>query len=50
MLLFRLIRYLTLSGFTFDVHAADGGIEKTFSCAIRFSPCLGRTASQKVEP
>lgn len=50
MLLFRLIRYLTLSGFTFDVHAADGGRDKTVSCAIRFSPCLGRTASQKVEP
>lgn len=27
MLLFRLIRYLTLSDFTVDVHAADGGRE-----------------------
>lgn len=32
MLLFRLIRNLTLSDFTVDVHAADGG---TVSSAIR---------------
>lgn len=35
MLLFRLIRYLTLSDFTVDVHAADGGRDQTVSCAIR---------------
>ncbi|KAG6736861.1 hypothetical protein POTOM_060258 (mitochondrion) [Populus tomentosa] len=35
MLLFRLIRYLTLSDFTVDVHAADGWRDQTVSCAIR---------------